>query len=388
MRVGVDARLDPNSSGGVAQVVEGLIEGFQILDRPDLDLRWMVRPEEISWLSKLGVAHASMIVDDSDAGLRIGKGSRTHVHRVTWERKLRKHQLDVLHAPFQSAHVSRRIPTVYQPHDLQHEHFPELFTKGDLIRRRYLWRARSHRAAAVLVGTQHVADDVHRFWGVANERIYVVPLAPSRKHGYREPCSSPQAALRILYPAALWPHKSHVDLIEACGQLIREGLDVELRLTGSALDGREALFRELHAQGLSPDRVWRGHVPTEDLEELWRWTNLLVVPSRYESASFPIWEAQLRGIPVVASDVTCLARQVGDAGLTFRPGDVEDLVAQLRIMLAEPMRRAEMGKLGRLRVADYSWLKTADATAQLYSLVYSGDASSGQSQLVGLPTLL
>src|SRR5262249_32930755 len=59
----------------------------------------------------------------------------------------------------------------------------------------------------------------------------------------------------------------------------------------------------------------------------------LVMPSVHEGFCVPVIEAMACGCPVIASRSAALPETVGDAGLTFAPGDVDDLARQIRRVL-------------------------------------------------------
>jgi glycosyltransferase involved in cell wall biosynthesis len=70
-------------------------------------------------------------------------------------------------------------------------------------------------------------------------------------------------------------------------------------------------------------------------------------------------ESMASGAAVVAADTGSIAELLGDAGIVVPAGDVTALAAALD-ELADPTRRAELGRRGRRRVAE-GW--TADRTA-------------------------
>ncbi len=127
----------------------------------------------------------------------------------------------------------------------------------------------------------------------------------------------------ILYPAQTWPHKNHAGLLEALALLRGRGHVVSLVSTGYLNTHANVLQGQARRLGLSGDIKWLGFVDPATLRTLYALATAVVVPTRFEAASGPVWEAFAAGVPVACSDVTSLPEQVGDAALTFDPDDIE-----------------------------------------------------------------
>jgi glycosyltransferase involved in cell wall biosynthesis len=97
---------------------------------------------------------------------------------------------------------------------------------------------------------------------------------------------------------------------------------------------------------------------------------VMCVPSLYEGFSLPAAEAMACGTPLVASDAGALPEVVGrdgSAAVLVPPGDAAALAGALADLLADPVRRAEMGASARRRAVErLSWTATARATVEVY----------------------
>jgi glycosyltransferase involved in cell wall biosynthesis len=84
---------------------------------------------------------------------------------------------------------------------------------------------------------------------------------------------------------------------------------------------------------------WLGHRPVAEVHALLGKADMLVFPSEwYETFGRVAAEAFATGTPVIAADIGAVAELVehGRTGLIFRPGDPEDLVAQVEWALSHP----------------------------------------------------
>jgi glycosyltransferase involved in cell wall biosynthesis len=109
-----------------------------------------------------------------------------------------------------------------------------------------------------------------------------------------------------------------------------------------------------------------GFVPDAELAQLMAGARCLIMPSTFEAASFPIWEAMGAGVPVAASRVTSLPQQVGDAGLLFDPLEVEDIARQWKALWVDAGLRHDLAARATRQVAPFTWDLTADRFAAHY----------------------
>jgi glycosyltransferase involved in cell wall biosynthesis len=103
-------------------------------------------------------------------------------------------------------------------------------------------------------------------------------------------------------------HRKGVDLVvSAFGQLVREGLDIELHLLGAgplenALKAKFSSFsRKIRLHGF---KQWR------DLASVYAKADVLCVPSRYDGWGLVVAEGLAAGMPVISTDCTGAAREL------------------------------------------------------------------------------
>jgi glycosyltransferase involved in cell wall biosynthesis len=389
LRVAIDARVPEGLAGGVAQVILGLAQGFA--DYPNLHRTWVVYPGYERWLGPSLPPGDDVVAKSSfveRAGMTLARRApalvskmRPHVERLTgtsvegaarhWDSFLTSHGVDVVHVPFQDGLVTG-LPSVYQPHDFQHRYLPDLFSKAQIRHREVHWRARAERASLISVGTAAVKADVERFWSIPAENVHVIPLAPV---SFPE---SPQPAERdgdplVLYPAAFWPHKDHATLVKAIALLRGTGLPVRLVLPGAHVGEFHSVRTVVEEAGLPVDETLPGYVSAAELGHLYERAWVVAVPSRFESASFPVWEGFRQGKPAVVARTTSLPDQVGDGGVVVDQGDVDGFASAISRIVTDDALARELGEAGRLRVSALSWRRTSLATAALYRMAV-GDA--------------
>jgi glycosyltransferase involved in cell wall biosynthesis len=179
-------------------------------------------------------------------------------------------------------------------------------------------------------------------------RLFAPPAAPA---GRRE-------AARLLAVGGLVPIKGVPRLLAALRDLAARGRHFRLDLVGDGPE-REAYERLSADLGISDAVEFHGGRPRERVAELMRAADLLVQPSDSETLSCVVLEAQVSGLPVVASRVGGIPEVVPEgAGVLVEPGDATALAAGIEAALddagrfdREAIARAAAARFGREALA-------------------------------------
>lgn len=267
-----------------------------------------------------------------------------------------------------------RADVVLSMHDIQYLAFPHYFTRLKLEWLRREVPAGLARARVITTPSEFVRGTLHTELGVAPERVQLVP------HGLPSDFATgpvDEDALRaryhlpgpfLLYPAATYPHKNHLLLIDVLARLRPE---LQLVLTGGPGLGEDDVVRAINQRGLR-DRVRRtGRVPDHDRDGLLRCADALVFPSRYEGFGAPVLEAMAVGTPVIAAAATALPEVLGlprpdPAGLLVDPDDGAGWADAIGRVLDDADLRARLIAAGHARAAELTDVQSARALAGAY----------------------
>ena len=271
-------------------------------------------------------------------------------------RALRLAELDGIHFP-----LSVMLPPVDAPPaattvlDIQHEVFPEFFSRGELAYRRRVYRWTVRKSRIVITISEHSRAALVERLGLDPERVRAIHLGVDHERftpdrGAREPF--------LLYPANRWRHKNHERLFEAFALVRRERPELRLVLTGA---GHENLSMP---EGVES----RGHVSLDELVGLYRRAAALVYPSLYEGFGIPCVEAMACGCPVAVSRVASLPEVCGEAAVYFDPESVESIAQGIREVLDHPPAG------GIERAARFTWDSCARAHDDVYRRLEQGQA--------------
>jgi glycosyltransferase involved in cell wall biosynthesis len=254
----------------------------------------------------------------------------------------------------------RPCPGVVTIHDLAFEVFPDDFSRRTGWKYRTFTPRAARSAQRVICDSTFSAADVVRRYGVDEERVRVIPLAPSLPIGDGPASEDEQPYL--LAVGDLRPKKNLLRLAEAYRALRAEGLEHRLVLAG--VDSGEG-ERVRAASGGEPVQL-TGYVSDARLDALMRGAAALVYPSLYEGFGLVLVEAMARGVPVVTARATALPETAGDAAEYFDPLDVTEMAAAIRRVVVDTERRDELMRHGLQRVGELSWARTAERTVAVY----------------------
>jgi glycosyltransferase involved in cell wall biosynthesis len=384
LRVGIDARIGAGQFGGVEQVLIGIAAGLSKLDGGDEEYLFLTHPERDEWirpylrgpcrrlptrrayLSRRARAAGRGLAERVPGGLRFAvRPSDGTVERAG---------VEVMHFPVQDAFTTD-VPSIYQPHDLQHLHLPELFSRWERERRERIYRTHCARAEMVVAMTSWGKCDLIEHYDLPEERVGVVPWgsvlweypnpSPADLDRLRNRLSLPEEFL--LYPAQTWPHKNHEGLLEALALIRdREGLTIPLVCPGNQNRHFAKIRSRVRDLGLEATTRFPGFVSALELRGLYELATALVFPSRFEGWGLPICEAFSAGLPVASSSATSLPDLVGDAGLLFDPSDPQQIAKAVLRLWRDPVLRQTLSERGRERGARFSF----DHTARLFRAHY------------------
>lgn len=180
----------------------------------------------------------------------------------------------------------------------------------------------------------------------------------------------------LLWIGTLRRRKDPEVLVKAFVRMQRMGhAGLQLVMCGKSLMDEEIIRAPLRDAGLENRLlILPGYVAREDLPDLYREAEVVVVPSRLEGFGLPALEAMASGRPLVISEDAALTEVCGSAARTFRTGDDHDLAHVVSHLLRDEGQRAQLCARALERSREYSWESSALAHAALYRSVLSAPA--------------
>jgi len=287
-------------------------------------------------------------------------------------RLARKAKPDIVHSLHFPTPAPVRGPLVVTLHDLTPLLVPDVMPSAArrVVYRR--WNARAVRVAdQILVPSRATEADIERLFPAAHGKLAVTAeAADDFSSGPIGPLTGALARLAatpyVLSMGNAKPHKDVPTLLRAFVYLAPAWPDLRLLLVGAEPPG----YLGTALAGAPPDvraRVtFTGAVTDLELRRLYSGALAFAFPSRCEGFGLPPLEAMALGVPVVCADAASLPEVVGDAALLFPAGDAAALAAALSRVLDDPALHERLSQAGRERAAQFTWERTAAATAAMY----------------------
>lgn len=364
----IDATSTPRDLGGVGRYIEELVAK---LDKsPRLELMIVAKPSEAERMRRLAPASKVIVA---------ARLTRFRPFRLIWEQVglpaiARRMRAEAVLAPHYTLPLLLRRRTVVTLHDATFFTDPAVHRVAKRVFFRVWTRLSLRLAAGCIVPSEATKQELCREVRVAPGRLAVIP------HGvdfdrFRPPTDPERERLAAIVGSPHWiaflgtlePRKNLKSLVRAFDRLYTENANTIPDLT-LALAGAPGWDDELKAtidRAEHSDRIATiGYLPSEDLPGFLGGSVVTCYPSLGEGFGLPVLEAMACGAAVLTTRRLALPEVGGDA-VAYAEPDSESLARALAELLADPARRAQLGRRARERAVQFSWDASAEAHAEV-----------------------
>jgi glycosyltransferase involved in cell wall biosynthesis len=388
LRIAIDCRIT-SFQQGVGTAVIALAEAFSNSDATDQEYTFIVRESMLDCLTPY-VYGPCKLKGIPESTFSAAKSAFRWIAplRFIWHKYcdqvayvpvsdgyVESQHFDAVHFPTQVGYLTE-LPTIYQPWDLQHIHYPRFFSKADFAQRERLYRVFCDRASYVCVQAEWTRKDIIDQYKIAEEKIVVIPWG-SVFDAYKDPSGDDiRSAIEkyslpnyfFLYPAVTWPHKNHEVILRALHILKSEhGIAPHVVFTGLSTEHRPILDGLAKNLGISAQLHFLGFVTPVELQSIFRSATAMIFPSKFEGFGLPVLEAFHAGLAVLSSNATTLPEVARDGALYFDPDSPAELSALMRLILNKPELQQDLIRKGKLVLSQYSIKDTAASFQQIYA---------------------
>lgn len=220
--------------------------------------------------------------------------------------------------------------------DLQHEYYPEFFTKRKILERTARIKFILKNSDSLIVSSRAVADDFKKFFRIrGNMKIHIFHFVSVIEdlHGLniidlRKKYNLPEKYFMI--SNQFHKHKNHKVLLESLLILKEKGFKVHLAMTGRFPDASQSAYmQEIHSlineHNLQSHLSILGIIPRDEQLFLMKHSQAVIQPSLFEGWSTVIEDAISLQVPVIASSLPVNIEQLGQRGNYFEPYDYRKL---------------------------------------------------------------
>ena len=336
-RIGILFNFSPSWMGGIIYIIN-IIKTLNFLDdeeKPEIILFY--KPELRKFAVEIKYPYLSLLewrFPSVTVGYLVSmiSGRNLFVNTI-----LVKHRLDAIF-PLLDYPVRTKSKTklVSWYADLQHEYYPEFFTKLKILERTIRIKLLLKNTNDLVVSSRAVANDFSRFYNPRNDMKLHVFHFVSIIDGLEE-ISIEDLKIRYHLPDKyflvsnqFYKHKNHKVLLLALGILKAKGVFINLAVTGKLPDNIHSpyisdLYKIIDKHQLQSQISFLGVIPRAHQLILMRNSQAVIQPSLFEGWSTVIEDARSLQVPVVASNIPVNIEQLGEEGAFFDPNTPEDL---------------------------------------------------------------
>lgn len=364
MRIAIDARMiKPGTMHGIARYVFQLLECFkQVNSQHEF---YMIINRDNPLEQKQWPANMKFI--------------RTKARWISfseqWELSylLRKHQIDLFHAPSFVAPILCPTKMIMTIHDLNHLVLPQFYTPLHLFYYQTFVKSCIKRSRFLLTVSNFSKDEIVKNLDVSPEKIFVtyngvsanyMPVVdPARIQYVRDIYELPEKFIFCLSNNK--PHKNVHQLVRA---FCFSQVDMPLVLATTA---DPSLIRLAEYYGKKHLIYFSKFIEEEHLPAVYSMTQLFVYPSTYEGFGLPPLEALSCGAPVVVARSASLPEVVGPHATFMNPYDYQNIALALERAVHSPSLKADMQSERIAYARSFSWEHMATKTLDVYERCFN-----------------
>lgn len=189
----------------------------------------------------------------------------------------------------------------------------------------------------------------------ANVKLVKTTTLKADSFFYREDTCTNPADIKLLFVGRIEKAKGMDELIAAFERLLKDSYKVSLHLAGWDTQDAQEYFSRLNKNELTKSH-WKYHglLNGNDLMNLYRKSDILVLPSHHEGFPRVIWEAMANSVPVIATHVGGIPHTIknGLEAILITPKQSEELFNAIIDLMKNSDQRKEMITNSRLFVSD------------------------------------
>lgn len=240
----------------------------------------------------------------------------------------------------------------------------------------------------LLAPSSTVAEDLMKLYGVTPKKIIIQPhgvdteyYSPSSKKGENE-----KRVVRLLFVGGK-PLRKGFDLLLKTLNHMKHRRNVRLIAAGFVPDVHlKSIAEKLGVEELIS---FEGFVKTDRLLDLYRSSDLYVLPSLYDPFSIATLEAMATSLPVVVSRYSGICDILHDwhDGVIVDPFNLGEFTETLDTVVEDSKLRQKLGVNARLTSEKYSWRNVAMAlSGRLISQTQTSFSKSSAHEFLGVAT--
>ena len=348
MRLGIDlTNLDPKYKGGSNTYCEGLIEGLkennnskisiQIYTNKDYFKKKKFKKKNFifytyspTFLKKIFIITYNRLFPFFSFFIGDLKYSLDYYFRNFLYRNFKKlveKNSDILITPNVTLKIyNLSIPTITNLHDIQHIHYPELFSFSEKCRRDFSYSNTAKYSSKIIASLNFIKKDLrNQFRFLKSNKIEVIYAGVDlKKYKYNKKVKTKNY---IFFPAQLWPHKNHLLVINAFKNYLKKSKKKNKLYMSGKNFGQKSQKILNNIETIDNNYIkFLGPINHSSLLNMYNSAISTLCPAIYEASALPMLESFSMKTNVIISDIKQhLEESKKFKVINFKTNSVKDL---------------------------------------------------------------
>jgi len=279
-------------------------------------------------------------------------------------RALKKYKIDLFFSPDGYLSLRSNVQQVNVIHDINFEHFPKDIPFVPRIYLRYFFSKFTKKSRKIITVSQTSKDDIAKTYKVNSDKIVPIwngvsdifkPISSDEKMEIERQFSNGKKY--FLFVGSIHPRKNLQNLILAFEHYKKQlNGSFELVIVGEEMWSKQSIKID---DSIKNQIHFTGHLPLEKLAKVMSGATVFSFLSYFEGFGIPLVEAMRSGVPILASNVSCIPEIAGDAALYVDPFDISEISEKMLQLEQDEQLRSELIRKGLERGKLFSWDEAA-----------------------------
>lgn len=371
MKIFIPTILSTGRTVGVAEYLVNLIKNLENID--EQNEYYILTTPHNRYMFKLRNKNFHEIIVNIYDFSRIYLRVNYYVWQLLQFKKIVKRlNIDIIHFPC-PWFIPKTLRSVTTVHDMTEFNTLKYGRLNNHIKKEMI-KSSLRNSSEIIAVSESTKNDIRKFIPINVHMIY---------NGVSEINNEPLNSETILkkynivskkyfvFIGTLQKHKNIKNIIEAFNIFSSYNKEFTLVLIGKKDNAVNEINKKISESGLTNSVRLLGYLPEKEKNIFLSRAFCLLYPSLYEGFGFPILDAQLRGVPVITSNISSMPEISGDGAVLVNPTDSTNIADAMSLLVQNKSLVPDLITKGYENVKRFSWTKCAEQTLAVYQNIFT-----------------
>jgi len=283
---------------------------------------------------------------------------------------LKKYKIDLFFSPDGYLSLRSNVPQINVIHDINFEHFPKDIPWVPRLYLRYFFSKFAKKSRKIITVSRTSKEDIAKTYKLNSDKIVPIwngvsdvfkPVSNDEKIKIESQFSNGKNY--FLFVGSIHPRKNLQNLIVAFEHYKKQlNGNFDLVIVGEEMWSKHSVQID---EKIKNHIHFTGHLPLENLADVMAGATVFSFLSYFEGFGIPIVEAMRSGVPILASNTSCIPEIAGDAALYVNPFDTSAISEKMFQLEQDQRLRTELIEKGLKRGELFSWDESAKKVGEV-----------------------